>query len=138
MLSWMQLEGECIPRDIGEAQRWARAAADQGIAPAMTRMGMLYHNALGVNRDPAEAARWWRRGGERGDADGQAMLGAALALGSGVPRDPIAALAWLLRGQAGGSTLAAPFLGTARAALDADGLAEAQRRAAAPLPEPAP
>jgi len=40
----------------------------------MTRLGMLYHNAIGVDRDPVEAARWWRRGAERGDADGQAML----------------------------------------------------------------
>jgi TPR repeat protein len=136
MLSWMQLEGECIPRDVDEARRWAQAAADQGIAAAMTRVGMLYHNALGVDRDASEAARWWRRGAEHGDADGQAMLGAALALGSGVPRDPVAALAWLLRAQSGGSALAGPFLGSARAALDADGIAEAQRLAATPLPEP--
>jgi TPR repeat protein len=65
------------------------------------------------------------------------MLGAALVLGAGVPRDPVAALAWLLRAQAGGSALAGPFLGAARAALDADGVAEAERRAAEPLPRPA-
>jgi hypothetical protein len=104
----------------------------------MTRMGMLYHNALGVERDPAEAARWWHRGAERGDADGQAMLGAAFALGSGLEHDPVAALAWLLRAQSGGSTLAGSFLGAARAALDATGIAEAESRAATPLPEPAP
>jgi TPR repeat protein len=138
MLSWMQLEGECIPRDVVEARRWALAAADQGIAAAMTRIGMLHHNALGVDRDPSEAARWWRRGAEAGDADGQAMLGAALALGSGVARDSVAALAWLLRAQASGSALAGPFLAAARAALDAAGVAEAERRAAEPLPEPAP
>ena len=61
------------------------------------------------------------------------MLGAALHLGSGVARDPVAALAWLLRAQAGGSTLAAPFLSAARAALASSDLAEAERRAAAPL-----
>jgi TPR repeat protein len=104
----------------------------------MTRIGMLYHNALGVERDPAEAAHWWRRGAVGGDADGQAMLGAAYTLGAGVSRDSVAALAWLLRAQAGGSRLAAAFLGPARAALDADGIAEAERRAIAPLSEVAP
>ena len=38
----------------------------------MTRLGMIFHNALGVERDPAQAVLWWRRGAERGDADGQA------------------------------------------------------------------
>ncbi|MGZ8403947.1 MAG: tetratricopeptide repeat protein, partial [Rhodoplanes sp.] len=52
MLSWMLLEGECIAGDAVEARRWARAAAKQGIAAAMTRVGMIYHNALGVERDP--------------------------------------------------------------------------------------
>jgi hypothetical protein len=62
------------------------------------------------------------------------MLGAACLIGNGVARDGIDALAWLLRAQAGGSPLATPFLSPARAALDAAGIAEAQRRASAPLP----
>ena len=47
------------------------------------------------------------------------------------------ALAWLLRANAGGSALAARFLTNARGALSADQIAEAERRAAAPLREPA-
>ena len=78
MLSWMLLEGEIIPPDPAEARRLARAAAAQGHAGAMSRLGMLHHNAIGVERDPAEAARWWARAAARGDADAQAMLGAAL------------------------------------------------------------
>ena len=66
------------------------------------------------------------------------MLGAAHVLGAGVPRDGVAALAWLLRARAGGSALAEPFLKTARGALSADEIAEAERRAATPLPEPMP
>jgi uncharacterized protein len=116
----------------------ALAAAENGIAAAMTRLGMLYHNAIGVDRNPAEAARWWRQGAERGDADGQAMLGAAYYLGNGVPLDRIEALAWLLRATASHSALAAPFLLPTRAALSPDETAEAERRAATPLPEPAP
>src|SRR5262249_56522502 len=90
-------EGEPGALDAGEAGHGALAAAEQGVASAMTRLGMIYHNALGVDRDPAIAATWWAKAAARGDADGQAMLGAAHLLGAGVPRDGVAALAWLLR-----------------------------------------
>jgi uncharacterized protein len=135
MLSWMLLEGETIQPDVTAARQWALAAAEQGIAASMTRLGMIYHNALGVERDPAEAVSWWRKAAERGDADGQAMLGAAFHLGAGIAPDRMAALAWLLRAQAGGSALAASFLQAARALLSKAEVAEAERRAAAPLPE---
>jgi TPR repeat protein len=138
MLSWMLLEGDLIPADLAEARRWALAAAENGVAAAMTRLGMLYHDAIGVARDPARAADWWRRGAERGDADAQAMLGAANYLGRGVALDRVAALVWLLRGQAGGSALAKPFLGPARAVLSPDEIAEAERRAELPLAGEAP
>ncbi len=104
----------------------------------MTRLGMIYHNALGVDRDAEAAARWWRRGAERGDADGQAMLGAAYHLGAGAPRDALAAYVWLLRARAGGSPLAGRYVEAAQAALSPDEILEAVRRAAAPLPEPPP
>ena len=61
------------------------------------------------------------------------MLGAAHLLGAGVAEDRIAALAWLLRARAGGSALAEPFLAPARTSLSAAAIAEAERRAAAPL-----
>src|SRR5260370_33969775 len=138
MLSWMLLDGGLIQAGLGEAHGWALAAAENGVAAAMTRLGMLFHGAIGVERDPATAADWWRRGAERGDADAQAMLGAAHHLGSGVTLDRVAALAWLLRGQAGGSALAARFLGSARAALLPDEIAEAERRAQQALPGAAP
>jgi TPR repeat protein len=91
-----------------------------------------------VERDPSSAANGGRRGAERGDVDAQAMLGAAHHLGRGVAPDRVAALAWLLRGQAGGSTLVARFLGAARAALSADEIAEAERRAKQALPAASP
>jgi TPR repeat protein len=97
---------------------------------------MIFHNALGVARDPATAAMWWRRAAERGDADGQAMLGAACYLGAGVGHDPVEALAWLLRARAGGSALSRQFFQAVRTVLAADEIAEAERRAAVPLPEP--
>jgi TPR repeat protein len=131
----MLLEGDLIEPDFAEARRWALAAAKNGSASSMTRLGMLYHNAIGVTRDPVEAAYWWGRGAQSGDADGQAMLGAAYHLGSGVARDPVEAFAWLIRARHGGSALAAPFFDVVRTELDAEELMEAERRAALPLTE---
>ena len=102
----------------------------------MTRVGMIYHNALGVDRDPQQAALWWDKAAIRGDADAQAMLGAAYHLGAGVPRDRVAALAWLLRGRDAGSELAAPFLDAARTSLSPLEIARARALADKPLPEP--
>jgi TPR repeat protein len=135
MLSWMLLASDALTPDHGEALRWALAAAEQGIASAMTRVGMIFHNALGVERDPHKAAEWWRRGARLGDADGQAMLGAACHLGSGVPADPVSAFAWLLRARTGGSSLASRYFDAVKGALSDAELLEAQRRALQPLSE---
>src|SRR5262249_8971488 len=124
MLSWMLLEGEGA--DPVDARRWAEAAAAQDVASSMTRLGMIYHNALGTVRDADQAALWWRRGATRGDADGQAMLGAAYYLGAGVPRDSLDAMTWLLRARAGGSPLANQFFNAVRAGLSAEQAAEAE------------
>lgn len=115
MLSWMLLESG-RPEDRAEALRWAEAAAQAGIATSMTRLGMMFHDALGVERDPDAAAAWWRRGMDAGDPDAEAMLGAATLLGQGVAPDAERALALLLSAESRGSRLAAPFLKAARAA----------------------
>ncbi|TWF52280.1 tetratricopeptide repeat protein [Neorhizobium alkalisoli] len=135
MLSWMLIEGEVMPADPLASRQWAEKAAGAGIATSMTRLGMFYHNAHGVERDAQKAAHWWQLAAEKGEADAQAMLGAALHMGSGVEKDSIAALVWLIRAQAGGSELAKPFVGPVRDSLSAADIAEAERRAAGPLPE---
>ena len=98
------------------------------MASAMTRLGMLYHDAIGVERDPVKAAQWWSRAADGGDADGQAMLGAALCLGAGLPRDPAAGLGWLLRAKKGGSALADPFIPSARHSLTNDEIVDVERK----------
>ena len=116
MLSWMLLEG-ADPADRIEALRWAQAAAEAGIATSMTRLGMMHHDALGVDRDAKAATLWWQRGMAAGDPDSEAMLGAATLLGQGVSPDAERALALLLSAEGKGSPLAAPFIKAARAAV---------------------
>ena len=118
MLSWMLLEGGRVT-DRAEALRWAQAAAEAGIATSMTRLGMIHHDALGVERDAARAVQWWQRGVAAGDPDSEAMLGAATLLGQGVQQDAGRALALLLSAEGKGSLLAAPFVKAARDAASA-------------------
>jgi TPR repeat protein len=113
--------------------RWALAAAGQGVAASMTRVGLLYNNALGVERDVQAAAAWWRKAAHLDDADGQAMLGAAYHLGAGVERDPVAALAWLTRARRARSPFADRFYAAVRESCTAEQRQEAERRAGLPL-----
>jgi TPR repeat protein len=116
-----------MPLDVAAARAWAEKAAEKNVASSMTRLGMIYHNALGVERDPAQAVHWWSRAAALGDADGQAMLGAAHQLGAGAPRDPAKALSLLLAARKGGSSLADRFIEAARNALPAEQAAEIER-----------
>ncbi len=129
MLAWMLLERD-DPKDYAEALALSLAAAEAGVAPSMTRTGMIYHDALGVERDAAIAAQWWQRGADAGDADSQAMLGAAHLLGQGVERDGVRAFALLLMADKGGSQLALRFLKPARDALSDEERARAEEMAA--------
>jgi len=139
MLSYLLFEGE--PADTPEARRWAEAAAAQGVATAMTRLGLMAHEAhlageIGAP-DETVAAGWWRKAAEAGDADGAALLGAAHHLGVGVARDRVAAFAWLLRAKAGGSALAERFFDAVRTTLSPEEQAAAERRAAESTDTPA-
>jgi hypothetical protein len=129
----MLADADARPPDYVEARRWAAAAAAQGSAASMTRLGLFFHNALGVPRDPTAAAGWWRQAALRGDADAMAMLGAAHHIGQGVSKDPVAAYAWLRRARQGGSKLAEPFIYAVRASLSPDEIAAAEARSERPL-----
>jgi len=113
--------------------QWAPQAAKQGVAAAMTSIGLLYNNALGVERDVAVAARWWRKAARHGNGDGQAMLGAAHHLGAGAERDPVTALAWLIRARPLRSKFADRFYNGVRNSCTPEQRREAERRACLPI-----
>jgi TPR repeat protein len=133
MLSWVLTDSDHRKPDYGAARDWALKAADQGIAASMTRLGLLYHNALGVERDAAEAVRWWQKAAALDDADGQAMLGAAYHIGAGVAKDPVTALAWLTRARIARSKFADRFYNPVRDRCTPEQRREAERRAYLPL-----
>ncbi len=77
-----------------------RIEADPNDGPAMTILGELYRDGLGVRTDPEEAARWYRLAAERGDTQGAYALGLAFLQGRGLAIDRVAGRDWLLKAAA--------------------------------------
>ncbi len=64
-------------------------------AHAMTLVGELYKDGLGVRRDLKEAARWYRLAADRGDPQGAFSLALAYLRGRGVEENRQVAIGWL-------------------------------------------
>lgn len=73
----------------------ARLDRDKSDAAAMTLIGELFNQGLGVRQDVREAAEWYRLAAKQGDAHAMASLGLMAIDGRGVPKDPVAGRDWL-------------------------------------------
>lgn len=73
----------------------ARLEKSSNDAAAMTLLGELHNQGLGIRQDPAKAAGWYRLAAQRGDPRSMSTLGMMTIDGRGVPRDPEAGRAWL-------------------------------------------
>ena len=96
-----------------------RIEADPADAAAMTLLGELYNQGLGVAQDPVKAAEWYRLAAQRGDAHALASLGLMAMDGRGMNRDQKQGLAWLEQAAAKGEpsasyNLALLLMGTNR------------------------
>lgn len=72
-----------------------RVEANPSDGPAMTLVGLLYQDGLGVRTDAVEAARWFRLAAERDDPQGMYNFAMAFLRGRGVSEDRSAAIRWL-------------------------------------------
>ena len=79
-----------------------RIEADPNDATAMTLVGELYRDGLGLRRNLEEAARWYRLAADRGDPAGAFALGVSYLLGAGVAQNAKAAVPWLELASAAG------------------------------------
>lgn len=73
----------------------ARVARDPEDAAAMTLLGEIHNQGLGVQQDPAKAAEWYRLAAKRGDARALAALGLMAIDGRGMDKNPSQGKAWL-------------------------------------------
>jgi TPR repeat protein len=99
-IGWFHLLGQGVPKNVGEAIRWFRTAADMGDALGQSNLGSAFFTD---NRNPPEAVRWWILAAKQGQKDAMNNLGTAYALGRGVAKDVAEAKKWYLMAAQAGS-----------------------------------
>jgi len=72
----MLLRGEGVDPDFGQALRWYRQAADQGLAEAQLFLGDLYVGGHGVVRDADTARDWYEKAAAQGHPAARPKLAA--------------------------------------------------------------
>lgn len=104
----MYREGQYqFPKDVSKSLTYTKWAAHQGDAQAMSNLGHLLINGMGVIRDDAKAVRLFRQAAKLGAAEGELNYGLALLRGNGgVKVDYQEALQWAQKSAAQGHTLA--------------------------------
>lgn len=84
-----------MPQSFTEAQRYFRAAAEQGQLDAECYLAAMLLDGEGGPPDLAGASQWFRRAAESGSALAQYNLGRMAQQGRVLPRDGVEALKWL-------------------------------------------
>lgn len=104
----MYREGQYqFPKDIPQSLRYTKWAAHQGDPQALSNLGHLVINGMGVIRDDAKAVRLFRHAAKQGAPEGMLNYGLALLRGNGGVRvDYQEALEWAQKAAAEGHTLA--------------------------------
>ena len=79
---------------IHGAARLFRPLAEQGLASAQHKLGLMYTKAWGVQKDYRKALKWFHMAAEQGHARAQYNLGLVYERGRGVRRDLVRAHMW--------------------------------------------
>ena len=123
-LALMYFNGEGVPQDFTEAEKWWLLAAEQGHAEAQADLAYMYENGLGV-QDNNEAVKWYRKAAEQGNREARYNLGLMYYIGE----DIVQAHVWLGIAAALGDENAQIALDKAASEMTPDQIAEAQRMA---------
>lgn len=58
--------GQEVKKNLNEAVKLFRLAAEQGFVRAQYNLGVIYQKGLGVTKDHQEAVKWFKRAAEQG------------------------------------------------------------------------
>jgi len=83
-----------LAKDLTEAVKWYRKAAEQGYAPAQVNLGRMYEYGWGIAQDHVEAMKWFRKAAEQGNKEGRGSIGRMYHFGEGVPKNTPEAIRW--------------------------------------------
>ena len=67
-------QGMGIDRNLKEAVKWFRKAADKGDMEAQTQLGFMYAKGEGLNKSESQAVYWWQKASIQGHRVAQAHL----------------------------------------------------------------
>lgn len=81
-------------KNIREAAKWYRKAAEQGHPEAQYALSSCYASGEGVTKDEKESIKWLRKAAEGGHAVGQVTLGLMYLGGMGVAEDAREGVKW--------------------------------------------
>jgi TPR repeat protein len=81
-------------RDLAEAYRWNRLAAEAGSVDAQVEAGTAHYLGRGAPKDMAAAAHWYREAAKQGDSGAQYLIASMYEQGLGVGRDLRLARYW--------------------------------------------
>lgn len=104
----MYREGQYqFPKDVAQSIRYTKWSAHQGDPQALSNLGHIIINGVGVIRDDAKAVRLFRQSAKLGAMEGELNYGLALLRGNGGAKvDFQEALVWAQKAAAQGHTLA--------------------------------
>jgi len=119
-------------RNLEEAERWTRMAAEQGHVNAMVDMAklILFYQSKGIS-DAAnvQAAPWCQRAAERGHPEAQFMIGMMHFSGAGAAQDNVRAYMWWILAASQRHALAQQLLERSRDKITADEIRQAEQLA---------
>jgi len=141
-LSRMYADGLGVPKNPREQHKWLERSAQHGNVQAQYELGIALRDGRDTIQDYEAARKWVQLAAEGGSGQAQLALGLMYRTGMGVPADNLNAYVWLNVAAAQGVPGAAPARDTVLSRLSPAELleaqAEARRRNAIYLPQPAP
>jgi TonB family protein len=93
-LGMTYLQGNGVPRDYNEAERWFLKAAEQGNPQAQFKLGLMYHHGDVTPPESTDAEKWLLKAAKKGDIRAQTHLGLMYYHGDGVPRNYEQGVKW--------------------------------------------
>ena len=104
-------EGNGVDKNLEEAVKWFRKAADRENIVAQRLLADAYYYGNGVAQNFEEAVKWFRKSADKGDAEAQKYLGWCYQNGQGVAQDINQAVAWYRKAAEQGEAYAQNNLG---------------------------
>ena len=95
-----ELDGDGVPANPADADKWLERAAEQGQAVAQYRLGAAYERGQGVTANPATATHWYQLAANQGNRKAMHNLAVAYASGAAGKKDMAEAARWFAKAAA--------------------------------------